>query len=546
MELHAEYESWRQRHTGGWGLAWYLAAEFTQRFYASHGIEAVVIEKEGLGYYGILLRHVLCARHRKPVHLGRFTMAGNVENWRSGGPGDHGLQLVKRATAGEAVEPMIREAIAHLGLRAVPPGSHIGCRHHRWGPSAVLVFRLAAALALRHAAHIRVHNAREMVERDLGPLDPNREQKQHPGWTLLRGPAGRVVLANDGRVLEPAGQVPLWTRYMRGETEEAVLGWLEKELGLSAAPSRPSEPAWRGQMRACRTCHEECPEAIYSGPEGDAQPLLHEEGNLSAKILFVGEAPSRDDTFFDPDNARLKIGVESDTSGKYVYKLLSDVLGLHPTEVLFTNAGLCLPAGSGGKHPLKAEQRKRCAVHLRRTIEEVSPDVVVTLGPTALQAVKAVEKHSLKLKDAVATAHPWFGRLLFPLYQPRVGSPAQRSVAQQGADWLALRNVPTRYTAQVARRMQTPIRYEPWFVLVVTPERELLVFAANAPAEVAKQWEEDLSAGLANYDEPTDLLDSLYDRNSTVTAFARPVVLTAKSPEDAARKLVEMEEAPEG
>jgi uracil-DNA glycosylase family 4 len=542
MDLRTEYENWRARHDQGWGLAWYLAAEVMQRFYASHGIAAVEFEHEGLGYYGIGLVTEACGVHHHRKTLGRFTMAGNVENWQTGGPGDHGLNLVERAKAGEAVEPMVAEAIAHLGLQPKPKVSHLGCRHRRWGSSAVLVFRLAAALALRYNGGVQIVNAPEFMDSIGGDLDPKKGKKEHLGWTRFSGKRD-VILANDGRVLKPDGEESIWTRYMRGESEDTLLGWLEGCLGLEASSAPPGDPTWRTPIRACRTCHEKCPDAIYTGPEGAARPLFHEEGSLDTKILFVGEAPNLDDTF-DPNKGRLTIGPWSDISGKYVYKLLSDVLGVDPTEVLFTNAALCLPAGSAGKHPLTTEQRKHCAVHLRTTIEEVSPDVVVTLGATALQAVKAVEKHSLKLKSAVATAHPWFGRLLFPLYQPRVGSPVQRSVAQQGADWLALRNIPTRYTAQVARRMQTQVHYEPWFVLVVTPDDRLTVVSVKAPAEEVAGMEAGLTSLLESFDGPEAVLDYLYDRNSTVTAYSKPVVLAAESPEDAARKLVEMEEAP--
>lgn len=38
MNLLSEYKRWRDRQAGGWGLAWYLAAELCQRFYRSHGV----------------------------------------------------------------------------------------------------------------------------------------------------------------------------------------------------------------------------------------------------------------------------------------------------------------------------------------------------------------------------------------------------------------------------------------------------------------------------------------------------------------------------
>ena len=233
MDLSTEFENWRRSHDQGWGLAWYLAAEMMQRFYSSHGIAAVEIEKEGLGYYGIALVTEACKQHRHRKTLGRFTMQGNVENWKTGGPGDHGLNLVERATAGEAVEPMVAEAIAHLGLQPKPKVSHLGCRHRRWGSSAVLVFRLAAALALRYNGGVQIMNAPVFMESIGGDLDPKKGKKEHLGWTLFSGQRD-VILANDGRVLQPAGAESIWTRYMRGESEDTLLGWLEGELGLVA------------------------------------------------------------------------------------------------------------------------------------------------------------------------------------------------------------------------------------------------------------------------------------------------------------------------
>ncbi len=231
MDLLAEYERWRTTHDQGWGLAWYLAAEVMERFYASHGIAAVEIEHEGLGYYGIGLVTEACPRYRSRNRLGRFTAAGNVENWVSGGPGDHGLKLVDRARAGEPVSPMIGEAIRHLGLPAVPAVSHLNCRHKRWGGSAVLVFRLGAALALRHEGPVTIVNAPEFTERLCGAKDPVKSKKEHLGWTYLRGKR-EVFLANDGRVLGPEGSESLWKRYMAGETEDGLLAWLEAALGL--------------------------------------------------------------------------------------------------------------------------------------------------------------------------------------------------------------------------------------------------------------------------------------------------------------------------
>jgi len=42
------------------GLAWFLAYQFCQRYYVSHGIVPNVIDHDGLGYYGIRLDPLPC------------------------------------------------------------------------------------------------------------------------------------------------------------------------------------------------------------------------------------------------------------------------------------------------------------------------------------------------------------------------------------------------------------------------------------------------------------------------------------------------------
>jgi len=224
------YTNWRQRHDQGWGLAWYLAAELVERFYVSHGVRAVVIYHDGLGYYGIGLHLPPCSVRKRHKKLGRFTMSGDVENWVTGGPGDHGLKLTERAKT-EPASKLLSEAITHLRLAATPSRSHIPCRHHRWGPSAVLIFQLSALLALRHDTRVSIYNG-QLAQRAGKDLDPKADQREHPGWTRVIAGDREVIMVNDGRVLEPAGARSLWQRFMAGESRDALASWLEDQLGL--------------------------------------------------------------------------------------------------------------------------------------------------------------------------------------------------------------------------------------------------------------------------------------------------------------------------
>ena len=92
-----------------------------------------MIAKEGLGYYGIMLTQVGCPvepASTKPY--GRLTMAGDVENWRTGGPGDHGRCVGGRqgihsgaygpSTTGSSPGPPVDPGNACRGSRAAYPG----------------------------------------------------------------------------------------------------------------------------------------------------------------------------------------------------------------------------------------------------------------------------------------------------------------------------------------------------------------------------------------------------------------------------------------
>ncbi|MGE0859542.1 MAG: hypothetical protein AB7P42_10580, partial [Gammaproteobacteria bacterium] len=139
------FEQWRKRakNASRWELAWYLALAFCRRFYSSHGIAPWVIEREGLGYYGIQLQELACSRRSRPQALGRLTAQGNVENWRTGSPGDHGLKTVDSLMQGTSTAELVQQAVRHLQIPVLPEASHVGCRHQRWGASYVCLFEIA-------------------------------------------------------------------------------------------------------------------------------------------------------------------------------------------------------------------------------------------------------------------------------------------------------------------------------------------------------------------------------------------------------------------
>ena len=215
-----------------WGLAWFLANEFCQRYYASHGIAPFVFEKEGLGYYGILLESIPCRVNKGSIQYGRMTIGGDVENWRSGGPGDHGLPAMDLCASKMPTEEIVRRAITHMGIEPIPQVSHFNCRHKRWGDSFKLCFKIATILAIRlESTGLRIWNHSYHTERLLAKLDPKAKQNEHLGAFLINRDEKQLVLAADGRLLDGSNH-NIWHLYMDGYSAFSLAEMIEEKLRL--------------------------------------------------------------------------------------------------------------------------------------------------------------------------------------------------------------------------------------------------------------------------------------------------------------------------
>lgn len=221
MNVHSLFEQWRENQATNWGLAWYLSNECCKRFYGSHGIAPRVLDHEGLGYYGIMLERVPCSVNGpEQERLGRFTIAGDVENWRTGSPGDHRLKMKEHEREGVPTEDLVREALHHLALPAIPERSHVNCRHKRWSGSFELMHEMATIIALRRSPDdLYLWNHDYHTKRIVAELDSRCQMHEHPGAYLLRDRwhDRRCVVTADGRLLGHPGD-NYWERYMAGES----------------------------------------------------------------------------------------------------------------------------------------------------------------------------------------------------------------------------------------------------------------------------------------------------------------------------------------
>ncbi len=204
----------------------------------------------------------------------------------------------------------------------------------------------------------------------------------------------------------------------------------------------PIDTRWQTLQReqgTCQLCRKEGEPPLI---DAAALPLFGRFRPWTGGVLFVFEAPNRDDTV-NPAKRYLTVDPDTDPSGRFTHQLLTEELLLDPAAFQVTNSVLCLPAGSGGKYPVRTPQTRRCSANLQQQIAALQPTVVAPVGGAALSATRAIEDHGqLRMVDAVAKPTRWYGRWLFPLFHTSMlarNGPGGRKSEQQRADWRQLR-----------------------------------------------------------------------------------------------------------
>lgn len=165
---------------------------------------------------------------------------------------------------------------------------------------------------------------------------------------------------------------------------------------------------------------------------------------MPCRVLFVLEAPNRDDTFHST-KGYITMEMDTDPSGRFFRALYLNEARMNPEEMYVTNSVLCLPRRKGERHPVTSLMMKHCAENLRFMINTYQPSIVCPVGTAALRATKLIEDHGqTRLQDAVATPLPWFDRVLFPLYHTGMlarNGHSGRKADQQQNDWRELRRI---------------------------------------------------------------------------------------------------------
>ena len=131
--------------------------------------------------------------------------------------------------------------------------------------------------------------------------------------------------------------------------------------------------------------------------------LVYGVGNPKARLVFVGEAPGRDEDL----QGEPFVG----EAGQLLTKIIN-AMGFQRSEVYICNVLKCRPPNNRNPLPSEIEQ---CQPFMLRQVKAIGPDVVVALGTFAAQTLLQTKEPISKLRGRF---HDYHGIPLMPTFHP--------------------------------------------------------------------------------------------------------------------------------
>ena len=128
----------------------------------------------------------------------------------------------------------------------------------------------------------------------------------------------------------------------------------------------------RTKQRALRALREEIGDCTRCSLSRERTNIVFGEGNPDARIMFIGEAPGREEDI----QARPFVGDAGQLLTKLIGKM-GEKMGFKREDVYIANIVKCRPPMNRDPHE---DESRTCSAFLVRQIEIISPDVIVSLG----------------------------------------------------------------------------------------------------------------------------------------------------------------------
>jgi len=150
------------------------------------------------------------------------------------------------------------------------------------------------------------------------------------------------------------------------------------------------------------------------------------EGNENARLMFVGEAPGET----EDKTGRPFVG----KAGELLTKMIENAVGIKREEVYIANIVKCRPPNNRVPAPSEAAS---CKPYLEKQIELIKPELIVTLGATALNSLLGQNHSIMKVRGSVTE---YAGIPLIPTFHPSflLRNPSAKKEAY--ADMLLIKN----------------------------------------------------------------------------------------------------------
>lgn len=137
---------------------------------------------------------------------------------------------------------------------------------------------------------------------------------------------------------------------------------------------------------------------------GGRTKVVFGDGRHDAKIFLIGEGPG----YEEDKSGKAFVG----RSGQLLDKILFACNFNRYEHIYIGNIVKCRPPGN--RTP-SVEEQAACLPYLEKQIELISPDIIITLGATALKAILGSD---LKITRERGIWHTWNNYLVLPTYHP--------------------------------------------------------------------------------------------------------------------------------
>ncbi len=173
------------------------------------------------------------------------------------------------------------------------------------------------------------------------------------------------------------------------ETDDFFAGFAVKGKPR-AIPAHKTNSAPEDELRKVAQEVAKCCVCILGGTRKNPVPG---EGNLHARLVFVGEAPGGDEDL----QGRPFVG----RAGQLLDKMII-AMGLQRKDVFICNTLKCRPPENRDPRP---EEIVKCLPFLRRQLAAIKPEIIVALGAHAAKTLLSTEDAIGKLRGKFHECH---------------------------------------------------------------------------------------------------------------------------------------------